>query len=66
MISCVAFGLAIVVGSYFEEMEIMKVASESYSEFRKLIPNKYIPDLNIFFKEESEIEAMRDKIKKHH
>src|SRR4051812_4885763 len=45
----IMFIIGITIGNYFEEREIYKVAAKSYTEFSKIIPNRVIPDLSVFF-----------------
>jgi hypothetical protein len=45
------FGPGIIIGSYLEEEKIMRRAADTYSKYRELIPNRYEPNISVFFKD---------------
>ena len=46
------FTTAIFVATFFEEMEIMKVAPKAYTRYKVLIPNKYLLKASVLFMNE--------------
>ena len=56
--------MGIFIGAHFEEQELFKLKDFNYAKYCSIIPNKFLPDINVFFKSEKEMDGLRERVNK--